>query len=37
MKEKTKVTENTTLGNILKIQGAREVLSKYRLSCYVWR
>lgn len=33
MEEEIKVTKNTTLGNILKIPGAREVLSKYRLPC----
>ena len=33
MKEKIKVTENTILGNVLKIGGAREVLSKYKLPC----
>lgn len=33
MKEKVNVTKDTILGDILKIEGAREVLSKYKLPC----
>jgi len=33
MKEKIKVTKNTTLSKILEVPGARTILSKYRLPC----
>ena len=33
MAEKIRVTKNTTLSKILKVPGAKDILSKYRLPC----